>query len=317
MKQRDAKTSSQNTPTLPNDFERMVPEYHRQTITYGEHISRYMAALPLVKDKVVLDIACGSGYGTKLLTETAQKVIGVDVAEEAVTYAKAHYSGPKTEYRVGNGTEIPLDTASVDVVITLETIEHIEDYRQFMSEVKRVLRPGGIMILSTPNDLEFAEGNHFHVHEFKFDELKKLVKDYFLHAEDYYQGTWIYAGLFSDTDIKNEWDNHIRTVNTVPLDRDKTLYFFLVCSDEAITQTIPPIGVISEHWSARDIQEKDKLTNDHITNLQWMIDTGKNEIGRIKGERDVAQKELNQIKTSRTYQLAQRLQHTYRKLRGR
>lgn len=299
--------------TLPNDFERMVPEYHRGTITYGEHISRYYTALELVKDKVVLDIACGSGYGTKILSESARQVIGVDISADAVAYAQANFSnGSKTDYRVGDGVEIPVETGTIDVLVTFETIEHIEDYRQFLKEAKRVLRPGGIMLLSTPNDLEFAEGNHFHVHEFKLSELQSLLKENFAHAETYFQGTWVYAAIYSAEDMKTEWDREIRTINAMPLSRDQSLYFFLICSDERITQDIPPIGVISEHWSARSLQEKQLLTDQHIHNLHGKIVAAEGESARLRTERDEVRVEYADLQQTRTYRLAQKLQSLYR-----
>jgi 2-polyprenyl-3-methyl-5-hydroxy-6-metoxy-1,4-benzoquinol methylase len=304
------------TVALPNDFERMVPEYHRRTITYGEHVSRYTAALPLVKGKIVLDIACGSGYGTKLLAEAAQKVFGVDVAEDAVKYAETNYSSSRTEYLVGDGVSIPLATASVDVVISFETIEHIPDYKQFLVEVKRVLRPGGVMVLSTPNDLEFAEGNHFHVHEFKLDELVGLTKQYFKHSKTYYQGTWIYAGLLPEQDIKGEWDHNIRTLNTAPIKLDQVLYFFLVCSDDKVADVVPPLGVIAEHWSARDNQEKAVLTDNHISNLQSLIRAAEDEAKRQKADNQAVREELRQITTSRAYKALRVAQRLYHKTKG-
>lgn len=146
---------------LENDYERMVPEYHEGKLIYAEHVTRYLAAQSVVKDKVVLDIASGSGYGTKILAESAKFVYGVDVNEAAVNYSKKKYASKNIEYLVGDGESIPLKDNSVDVVITFETIEHIKNYSKFLDEVARVLKPDGLAIVSTPNDLEFAEGNHF------------------------------------------------------------------------------------------------------------------------------------------------------------
>jgi 2-polyprenyl-3-methyl-5-hydroxy-6-metoxy-1,4-benzoquinol methylase len=299
---------------LPNDFERMVPEFHRGSITYGEHISRYQAALPLVRDKVVLDIACGSGYGSKLLANTAKQVYGVDISETAVAYAQTHFGASHVSYQVGSGTDLPLGDGSVDVVVTFETIEHIADYRRFMSEAKRVLKPGGLMILSTPNDLEFAEGNHFHIHEFTRDELKSLVDDYFRHSAAYYQGTWVYAGLFSEQEIKSEWDKPIRTLNAQPLVPEQVLYFYLLCSDEPIQALVPPIGVLSEHYSARLLQHKQDLT-DPIADLKNIATAARAEAEQSQAETEAARTELRHIHKSRTYRLLIKLQNTYHRLR--
>ena len=259
-------------PQLPNDFERMVPEYHNHTITYGEHVARYQAAKEYVRGKRVLDIACGSGYGSKILAEAAASVVGVDVAEDAVAYASHYFSTKNASFKVGDGVSIPLGDASVDVVISFETIEHIQDYERFLDEVKRVLTPGGLLLLSTPNDLEFAEGNHFHVHEFKYDELKGVLAKRFKNLSSFFQGTWIYTGVFDMGGTTKPWDASIRTIQAAPLTQDKVLYFFMVCSDHALSANVKPLGVISEHWSARSLQQKEGLTQDHVGNLQAVAD---------------------------------------------
>ncbi len=92
---------------LTDTGERMIPEFHKGTLIYAEHLTRYRALRHIVKDKVVLDIASGSGYGSALLSETASLVYGVDVDEDAVAYSKDNFGGPKTKFIVGTGTKIP------------------------------------------------------------------------------------------------------------------------------------------------------------------------------------------------------------------
>ncbi len=257
---------------LPNDFERMIPEYHKGTIIYGEHLVRYQAAQSFVEGKIVLDIASGSGYGTKLLAQKAKKVFGVDVSEDSVVYSRENFSANNIEYKVGDGIRIPLDDASVDVVVSFETIEHIEDYAKFMLEVKRVLKSDGALVLSTPNELEFADGNHFHLHEFGYEELKSLVSKHFKYTKSYFQGTWIYSALGDRDLMEKEQEIVLTTMQLAPLKPEQYLYFFLISSDQEITENTEPIGAISEHWSARKIQEKDTLTQQHINNLSDIAD---------------------------------------------
>ena len=173
---------------LHDTGERMVPEYHAGMLIYAEHLVRYQVAQKLVAGKVVLDIASGSGYGTAVLAQTAKHVYGFDADSDAVAYATERFGAPNISFQVADAVSIPLEEDSVDVVITFETIEHIQDYEKFMAEIKRVLKPSGLAIVSTPNDLEFAEGNHFHLHEFVKDELLSLVSRYFRNVEEYYQG---------------------------------------------------------------------------------------------------------------------------------
>ena len=128
----------------------------RLTSTQGgqaaiEHWHRYLLARELVRGRDVLDIACGEGYGAALLCQTAKSVIGVDGSAEAVQHAQAAYTGENLRYVEGDATRIPLPAASIDSVISFETLEHFAEHDAFLSEVKRVLRPGGFLLISTPD----------------------------------------------------------------------------------------------------------------------------------------------------------------------
>jgi ubiquinone/menaquinone biosynthesis C-methylase UbiE len=285
-----AKSTKKTKVKLPNDFERMIPEYHKGTPAYGEHWVRYQAALGLVKGKVVLDIASGSGYGTQLLAKTAKKVYGVDVNEKSVKYAQENFSARNVEYKAGDGVKIPLADKSVDIVITFETIEHIKDYKKFLSESKRVLKPGGMMVVSTPNELEFAEGNHFHLHEFEYDELKSLLHDYFKNIKSYFQGDWVYSVIGDDSLMQKETQQDIPTLQLAPIGPEQYLYFFLLCSDRKIDDEVKPLAAMSEHYSWRKIQEKEGLTRQHINNLTEIID----ELSRVTKEQKKALKDRDE-----------------------
>jgi ubiquinone/menaquinone biosynthesis C-methylase UbiE len=298
--------------TLKNDYERMVPEFHKDTLTFAEHMTRYMAAQDLVAGKIALDIACGSGYGTKLLAQSAKKMYGVDVSEESVNYAKDHYPAVNIEYRVGDGTNIPLDDNSVDVVITFETIEHIKDYRKFMKELKRILKHDGLLVVSTPNDLEFAEGNHFHLHEFEYDELVDLIKEDFSNIESYYQGTWKYVAIGDEALMQAKNEVNTPTLSFSPKSPEQYLYFYLLCSNRKITEKVKPIAALGEHYSDRTIlgaqgkaQELLKEVQAEKTNLEVEKEQ------QIRGLQD----EIKNIKNSRSYRLARRLSRLRQSLR--
>ena len=116
-----------------------------------EHWQRYMVAAKLVEPgAAVLDIACGSGYGTAYLSRFAGHVYGVDISSDAVAYAEGRYGRPNLRFLQGDVSQIPLDSGSVDLVVSFETIEHVEEASQhaFLAEAKRVLRPGGRLIVS-------------------------------------------------------------------------------------------------------------------------------------------------------------------------
>ncbi|HSW37367.1 MAG TPA: class I SAM-dependent methyltransferase [Candidatus Saccharimonadales bacterium] len=292
------------------DDERMVPELHKGHNIYGEHIIRYEAAVSLIKNKIVLDIASGSGYGTKLMAKSAKKVYGVDVSKGAVDYAKAKFSAANIEYLVGDGEKIPLGDHIIDVVVCCETIEHIKDYKQFLNEVKRVLKPGGTLLLSTPNDIEYIEGNHFHLHEFTYQELKDLVKKYFKYHKDYFQTIWLYNTLFPRKMHTSEWKESIQTMGTVPLKEEQCLYFFMVCSDSPITQTIEPLAAIGEHYRLRSLQQHNKNVEDLHRSHDELVEQRSQlwaEKAQLEKDRDSLSVELETIKNSRSWKLARKL----------
>lgn len=270
--------------SIKDTGERMVPAYHKSHMVYGEHIVRYQAAADIVRDKVVLDIASGSGYGCDVLNKTAKKVYGVDIDVDAIAYAKKNYQTRNTEFIKGSGTKIPLDNDCVDVVVSFETIEHIEEYDLFMQEVARVLKPDGLLILSTPNDVEFPEDNHYHVHEFEEAELMKLVKRYFKNTKEYYQATWLYNALLDKSQLGSEWEESINTIQTAPIPTKQSIYFYMICSNRTINETVKPLAAISEHWSARTLQENEKGLRKHIEDQGSIIQHLENEYHRLLGE---------------------------------
>ena len=153
---------------------------NRDTI---DHLHRYAVAADYAAGKVVLDIASGEGYGSHLMSNVAAKVIGVDIDPGAVEKASRKYKKPNLEYRQGSADAIPLQDASVDLVVSFETIEHHDRHDEMMAEIKRVLKPGGLTIISTPDKLYYTDkrnfSNKFHVKELYKDEFQGLVSKYF------------------------------------------------------------------------------------------------------------------------------------------
>ena len=293
--------------TLPDTGERMIPAHHKGSMVYGEHIVRYQAAVDLVKDKIVLDIASGSGYGSALLGTSAKQVIGVDVDAPAVKYASKNYGSKNVSFKVGDGIKIPLEDQSVEVVVSFETIEHIEKYEVFMDEVKRVLKPDGLFILSTPNDVEFIEGNHFHIHEFEGKELEDLVAKYFKHTKSYFQATWLYNALIDEKLLGTEWRQSIDTMNTAPVSPEKAIYFFMLCSAQEIKQSVVPLGAISEHWSQRQISEQAANTQKHVDELEAKVHAQEVLISQKEDQIGHLQRELDNIKSSKAWKVADSL----------
>lgn len=150
---------------------------------WGEHAARYVFALPFAENKRVLDIACGTGYGIGLLRSKANFVTGVDIDPVAANEAKAECGG-NGAVLLGNGLGLPFHDSAFDVITSFETLEHLHDRRKFLAELHRVLAPGGMLILSTPNanysqPVNGVPVNPFHIHEYKPQELKKELAENF------------------------------------------------------------------------------------------------------------------------------------------
>jgi len=148
----------------------------------AEHIHRYFLARTLCRGLDVLDIASGEGYGSALIAQTARSVVGVELDPIAVAHAQRSYVADTLAYRQGDARTIPLDDASVDCVVSFETIEHFYDHASFMSEIRRVLRPAGFLLISSPDrDIYSPSGGH--VNEHHRNELTRAEFDATLNRE--------------------------------------------------------------------------------------------------------------------------------------
>jgi SAM-dependent methyltransferase len=154
--------------------ERFIPEAMSGQIIDAEHQSRYRMAARYVQELRVLDAGCGVGWGGQILLDAgASSVVGVDIDPAAV--ADAVRRVPGALFTVGDLAALPLATASVDVVVCFEAIEHVDDPYRALDELARVLAPGGSLLVSSPNPAVYPPGNEFHIHEFPPHELLDAV----------------------------------------------------------------------------------------------------------------------------------------------
>ncbi|MFZ1747398.1 MAG: glycoside hydrolase family 99-like domain-containing protein [Nitrospirales bacterium] len=176
-------------PKLPWTGERYVPGVIGDIEL--EHLHRYYLARELAVGKDVLDIACGEGYGSALLAEVARSVVGVDASEEVIRYAVERYQRSNVQFTQGACGHIPLPDASIDLIVSFETLEHHDEHHEMMREFVRVLRPDGLILISSPDKAEYSDKPHFvnsfHVKELYFEEFQELLLHYFEHAQFYGQ----------------------------------------------------------------------------------------------------------------------------------
>jgi ubiquinone/menaquinone biosynthesis C-methylase UbiE len=169
--------------TLDESGEYFIPGRFAKRLE-DEHLERYRFASQFVTGKSVLDIACGVGYGSRMLLDAgAASVIGVDLGNAMIESAQQNYQTKNLQYIVGDITTFG-EAASCDIVISFETIEHINDYRAALRNLYRILKPGGTLILSTPNrsmswrpvkTINDKPRNPYHVREFSLDEIVETV----------------------------------------------------------------------------------------------------------------------------------------------
>jgi O-antigen biosynthesis protein len=207
-----------------------------------EHLHRYFFALQFCKARNVLDIASGEGYGSALLATIAARVVGVDVSEEAVRHAAESYRGHNLGFHRGEATKIPAEDASIDVVVSFETLEHLEAHEEFLREIKRVLRPGGVLVMSTPDHEFFAGGppNPFHMKELVRAGFRELIGHHFKNAAFFVQSSLMGSVIAADQDggasntreegFRRVSDNTFESMPGVP----NGMYLLAVASDASV-----------------------------------------------------------------------------------
>lgn len=172
-----------------NEFtgERVIPGKVEVDL-WNEHVSRYAFAARYARDKRVLDVGCGTGYGAAELSRTATAVVAIDRSEEAIAYASTHYRTGNVQYVLASAAQIPLTSEQFDLITGFELIEHLQDWREFLCEVSRLARPDGLFIVSTPNREYYTESraergpNPFHHHEFDVAEFANELRALFPHV---------------------------------------------------------------------------------------------------------------------------------------
>lgn len=222
--------------------ERFLPEQFGNIA--AEHIHRYRTALQIVDGLDVLDLACGEGYGTSMLGQRARRVFGVDIAVEAIKHASSRYMSDNISFLRGRADNIPIGDASVDIVVSFETIEHVKEQQRMLTEIKRVLRPGGALLLSSPNKQNYTDetgvSNKFHIKELYKEEFLSLVAENFSNISSFGQRLVFGSAIISDemTNKLNFIEQNGRVVEaglpravfSIALASDSRLFFDRFCS---------------------------------------------------------------------------------------
>jgi SAM-dependent methyltransferase len=245
----DLAAGERDAPSAP--VERFDPNRFHGELVEAEHLVRYLWAAGAVEDREVLDAGCGTGYGCALLVRRggARRAVGIDISAEAVDEARSAYGGDeRLEFEVGDVTALPLPDSSFDIVTCFETIEHVPGDVQptLLTELARVLRPGGLLLLSSPNRDQYPPGNPHHLRELTASELRALLTELFPHVELVRQHNWLASAILDDDAFASRADELDAELGKLqgrgPGDE---LYTLAVCSDEPVPP--PPSQVLLTH----------------------------------------------------------------------
>ena len=218
--------------------ERFIPGIEDKKLE-TEHMQRYLGFRDLVQGKNVLDAACGEGYGSRILAEKAKSVIGLDISAKTVERANKNYASEcnNLKYVCGSIASMEMiETDTIDVVVSFETIEHVDEGIQnaFMKEIKRVLKQDGILIMSTPNKRIYSDlynyHNEYHVKEFYQEEFLKFIGNNFKNIKTFSQSFEVACML----DTMDEKCDTLRVYNSCRADEAK--YMIVVASDGVLPE---------------------------------------------------------------------------------
>jgi SAM-dependent methyltransferase len=271
-----------------------VPEFTGERVIPGEvdidllneHLARYTFAARLARGKRVLDAGCGAGYGSAELAQTAASVTAVDIAADAIEFARAEYALPNLAFEQASCTALPYPDGSFDLIVAFEVIEHLDDWRAFLAEARRVLAGNGQFVVSTPNKLYYTESrgpegaNPFHVHEFTFaefrDELRAVFPYVTLFLENHVEGV-----TFQPHEPGNTVEVRVDASDPAP---DDSHFFVAVCAHR------PQIGnptFVYVPRAANVLRERER----HIAKLEGEIAAKDRWLAESQAEhRDLLQK---------------------------
>ena len=264
-----------------------------------EHLHRYAMARGLVENKTVLDIACGEGYGSTLLAETANKVTGVDIELKAVEHARVKYKRDNLSFLEGDCAKIPIKENSVDVVVSFETIEHHDQHIEMMEEIKRVLKPEGFIVISSPNKKEYSDipgyDNPYHIKELYSEEFEALVEEYFENVQTFRQRVIYASAVIAENTVGDMQSFEVVNGETKSLPNFRSIYDIIVASNVKLPE-------ISHSLFEVDTAVVTEGHLKHITALSNTLDS-------VISDRDSVYETISTVESNFKSELSKKEQH--------
>ncbi len=240
---------------------------------WNEHLSRYLFASRLCRFKKVIDLGCGSGYGSAELARKAESVVGVDVSEEAIAEAREQYTSANLQFQVASLEQLPFADSSFQLGVCFEVIEHLTGYRKLLAEARRVLAPGGQLVISTPNIQFYAESrklngpNPFHEHEFSYEEFRSVLGEFFEHQTFFVQN---HASGLVFLPLEGAVGSELRLEPGIP-NPEEAHFFLAVCAAKPMTGAPSFVYVPT---AANVLREREhhihRLEGELLTKNEWL-----------------------------------------------
>jgi 2-polyprenyl-3-methyl-5-hydroxy-6-metoxy-1,4-benzoquinol methylase len=277
--------------------ERYVPGQGGAQIAY-EHLHRYFFAAQWAKEKTVLDVATGTGYGASVLSRFARRVSAVDLDYSAVQFARARFGSASLQFCQADALHLPFQTSSMNLVVAFEVLEHVSDQKGLVGEIARVVRSDGLGLISTPDKATYTDArdysNPYHVHELYREEFLELLVEHFEHVQLMTQQVRAGSLILSQPESGREGD----IVVEGPPESERTpsppLYLLALCSDEKLpaipgaSAFLDPTDYLFEEWS----RESDRLNREIETLGKW----GKTLEGTVKSTEQSLSHTLAEVK---------------------
>ena len=278
------------SPSLEFTGERFHPELDGEI--RQEHMHRYAWCRDLAVGKDVIDVASGEGFGSAMLAEQAKSVIGIDVSSEAVAHATGRYAKSNLQFKVGDAAAIDLPGASADVIVSFETIEHIDDQEGALSQFSRILREDGVLIISSPNIETYSTrqqyDNPFHTKELNREDFIGLLKKHFGAVQIFGQRMLVTSALLP-SDASSERaevlvdDGEIKRVTR---ESPESMYFVAVAAREAAYLPSRSASfLLSDNYDVY-WQQKDNIAQHEaeLARLQVNLVSSNAEVVRLRNE---------------------------------
>lgn len=271
--------------------ERYIPSSIKSMVITLEHWHRYILAKPYVEGKNILDIACGSGYGTYLLSKVAKNVTGGDIDSINVEYCNENYSSDNLTFDVQNIAKLSYPDDSFDVVTCFETIEHVDEETQILAikEIRRVLKDDGVLIISTPNiDSKHYQDvdNEFHIKELTNIEFRRLINEEFKKVDVFsqFQSSCSFilpenGNLENHDRVKISQQYEHKKINSdckiQDVDYLEGKFFIAVCSNgETATNSASSILLDDENELYGEYNQYTASIKEHLAKKDEIIDNG-------------------------------------------